>query len=949
MIVDPAVLPGLLLLAAELAALAAVGYVIVRVALRQDDERMALAQGLVVGPAIWGLIANFVMYAVPGLAGAAVGWGVVLILGTVLVWRSPDRIRPRPRVAAGFAVAVLALVAAALASRQLQTITDFPIRLGLASAIRAGQFPPELIYSPGMPLRYHHGMPMLTGLLTPPMGPDLGLVTELLGAYVWTSLFLVVTTALLQRSSPLAALIVAPLLLNNSLWTFANYTVGVLVLPVPSGLPEPGLLASLTDIYWPSVELAPHALPISMLPDIWKPAFPLGYALAFVVLQYAARPGRWTWRLSVTLAGLVGFLGLLITSLVPVVVGVWAGFAVWHVIRARRSGSARGVALRSGTSLALAGLLILAGGGAFSGILDGASPSGLEVAPSLNAGHLEALGAYAAGSGGLGLLGLGPLAVAGVAVVLARRDRLVLALAAGAVLLAFAWMVLAYPPAPWDVNRLAGHARNLALMALLLALATRLAHLPSWRWRYGLGGLLVALVVWPTVVVPVRSLGLAIGNGIQLANAGWVQEELIDQGVGAPVRRARVPSVSDRIADYIREHTAPDARVLATEPPFWNVQLATGRPNNAGYAGLTHLIYRIGPEYLDAVTYLEPSVIRRLGIEYVHATDAWVAALPQRAQTWLSDPRYFELLAADGRERLYRVRLAFLSLDVTPNLASFEALRRAVPPSATVYLVYPRTQVQLVRVASALSHARLVGQLDPQQLHLVPPAKWEVDALTEEIPDLVVLPTNVFPWMFEPAARTPIWWRDDVAVYAPNGAVPPIMDAPAPVAAPGDPPSVQLELTAVTVADDRIEFVAAFEERALEGWTGQDWVVLKGDRSPWAIPTEMIRRGDEPTIAKWFGGLLSSGSATTTHTYRFDARTAELSVRNDAGAFVPLPTSAASPGPGGYIVALRLREEYQPNHWRDAAVIPVVRFRVAESGEASFEVFDNVLVGSPLP
>ena len=50
MIVDPAVIPGLLILAAELAALAAVGYVVVRVALRQSDDRVALAQGLVVGP-----------------------------------------------------------------------------------------------------------------------------------------------------------------------------------------------------------------------------------------------------------------------------------------------------------------------------------------------------------------------------------------------------------------------------------------------------------------------------------------------------------------------------------------------------------------------------------------------------------------------------------------------------------------------------------------------------------------------------------------------------------------------------------------------------------------------------------------------------------------------------------------------------------------------------------
>ena len=59
MIVDPAIVPGLLLLAAELAALAAVGYVVVRVALRQADARAALAQGLVVGPALWGLIVEF--------------------------------------------------------------------------------------------------------------------------------------------------------------------------------------------------------------------------------------------------------------------------------------------------------------------------------------------------------------------------------------------------------------------------------------------------------------------------------------------------------------------------------------------------------------------------------------------------------------------------------------------------------------------------------------------------------------------------------------------------------------------------------------------------------------------------------------------------------------------------------------------------------------------------
>ena len=86
MTVDPAVIPGLLVLAAELIVLAAVGFVVVRVALRQTDDRMALAQGLVVGPALWGFIASFVLFAIPGRAAGIVAWGVMLLLGAALVF-----------------------------------------------------------------------------------------------------------------------------------------------------------------------------------------------------------------------------------------------------------------------------------------------------------------------------------------------------------------------------------------------------------------------------------------------------------------------------------------------------------------------------------------------------------------------------------------------------------------------------------------------------------------------------------------------------------------------------------------------------------------------------------------------------------------------------------------------------------------------------------------------
>ncbi len=47
--VIPSVVPGLLILAFELLALATIGFVVSRVLLRQNDSFLALAQGLAVG------------------------------------------------------------------------------------------------------------------------------------------------------------------------------------------------------------------------------------------------------------------------------------------------------------------------------------------------------------------------------------------------------------------------------------------------------------------------------------------------------------------------------------------------------------------------------------------------------------------------------------------------------------------------------------------------------------------------------------------------------------------------------------------------------------------------------------------------------------------------------------------------------------------------------------
>ena len=945
MIVDPAAVPGFLLLLAEFAALAAVGYVVVRVALRQDDGLTALAQGLVVGLAVWVLITNFVLYAVPGLAGAAIGWGLTLALATVLVWRAPARIRSEPRVAAGFAVVVVALLWVGLASRQLLEVADFTNHLGLSAWIRAGGFPPELPWNPGVLVRYHHGIDLLSGLLAPPFGPDLAFTIEVLGVYAWVSLILVVVTALVRRGSWRIALLLAPLLLTYGLWTWTPVGPGIVQGPVPAGLPAAGLRASLADIYWPTV--GETFFWGDTLPDIWKPSYTLAYALTVVVLERVAHGSGRSWPVTLTLAGLVGALGLLSTSLTPVVVVLWAGLEAVGLGRAWR---ARTLAwrqiLRPGAGLALVAVVLLVSGGRFTGILDDSVSSGLVWRWDGVPGDWRVLGVFEARSGGVGLVALGPVAVAGLAALLARRDHLVLALAVGAGLLAVAWLVLRYEPLPWDHNRVAGHARNLALVALLLALSGRLAGLRP-RWRYAVGVLLVGLVIWPTSVRPVRNLGIALGEGIEVANAGWMQPMSGDEprwGRGRTV----MPEVPTRVVAYVRDHTVVDARVLVPEPPYLAVTYATGRPNSTGYTNFLHLAPHYGPEYLDARDYLEPEAIRRLGIDYVYATDAWVAGLPGRAQRWLADPEMFELVVRDGAVALYDVRPAFLALDAPPTPATYEALRQAVPAGTTVYWPAgtPFETDTTLRVASVLSpEAELFGVLRfaLRKLHALTPLPAE--RLGEQTPDLVILPVGQQPWMFPPAGRQPIWWNDVMAIYAPTGAVAPVMSPLHPALSP-EPPPISVRVSDVRQADGRLAFTLTVDDHTPDRWSGQDWVLINVDKSPWAIPRHLD--GGKPVIEQWFGGQMVRGRGRTTHGYVYDFGASSLAVRSGDGGYRTEKSSAGMTGPGAWTLVLRLRREEDRGTYlahEEAAMIPVLQVTVSPAGEVSYEVHAAVRDG----
>ena len=276
-----------------------------------------------------------------------------------------------------FVVAALVVFSIVLASRQLLA-TRHVIHIGLAASIRAGGFPPELPWNPGMPALYHYGINLLVGLLAPPVGPDPAFASELLDAFAWTSFALVVVTALRRRTSRFAVLVVAPLLLTAGAWTLVfGPPPYALQIPIPTGVPSAGLRASLTDIYAPFIQL-PLSDGARVSPaNIWNPAYTLAYALLFVVLERAARAVCRSWLANLTLAALVGFVGLLSTTLGPLLLVMWAGLEAAHLLGAWRAGSAdRGTLLRSGAGLALGAVIILGvGNGMLSNFLDEAGPS----------------------------------------------------------------------------------------------------------------------------------------------------------------------------------------------------------------------------------------------------------------------------------------------------------------------------------------------------------------------------------------------------------------------------------------------------------------------------------------------------------------------------------------------------------------------------------------------
>ena len=925
MTVEPAVVPGLLVLALELLALAAVGYVVARVALRQSDDLMALAQGMVIGPALWGLTVNFAMYPAPGPAGALATWVVMLALAALLAWRSPAVLRLPLRTLAGFAAAALAVTWVVLAGRQMLAIPDDINHLTLAAQFRAGGWPPAFAWNPGVPASYHHGLDLLVGLLAPPFGPDLAFTTELLGAWIWVSLALLLGSLLRVLGGWPAALLLTPLLLSNGLWTLVlAEPPGIAQVLVPTGLPAAGIRSSFVNVYWPSVELPwSFVESVASPPNVWKPLFVLAYALALIVLERAARGGRARWPAVLTLAALLGFQGLVDETIALLTLAMWGGLEVWRLARCwtSQSDGRRSAALIAAGGPILAALLLAGGGGVITSAITSASESGLTLGWNENPASRNPLIGIDSLPGGLGLLWLGPVPIVGLAVLLHRGSRLVVALAAGSAMSLLGLFLLRYEFGQHDIVRFDGHARNLAVLALMLAVAFRLSLLRR-RWRHAAVALMAVLVVWPTVAEPVQNLRVALTRRPQIANA---QEDPAKFKNPYLNRTVIQDPVSAEVAGYIRRQTGVDARILSEAPN--DLSIVTGRPNASGLIQALQFLYFEGPEYRDAISQLDPGAVRRLGIDYVHAPNEWIDRLPAGARRRLQDPAFFDLLVRGDKDALYRVRPAFLELE--SEAGSFEALRQAVPASASVYLAPSSEPLSWVRAASALSHTRLYGTLRTHiSMHVR--SKLETERLNGVEPDLVVLPfRGLAPSALAPARREPIWWNDELAVYAPAGAVAPVMD-PAP-----QPFSVQL--SDVRLDGGQIAFTVSYLNRAAGDWVGQDWLVTSVDASPWKFPDDFEDDGRHKGV-QWYAGQLVSNEPSATHTYDFDPSRGRLEVRNDLGAFTPVESSGEGLGEGTWTLGIRLRHD-----WYEAAFIPVMTVVVAETGEVSYRVFEGEL------
>lgn len=153
-------------------------------------------------------------------------------------------------------------------------------------------------------------------------------------------------------------------------------------------------------------------------------------------------------------------------------------------------------------------------------------------------------------------------------------------------------------------------------------------------------------------------------------------------------------------------------------------------------------------------------------------------------------------------------------------------------------------------------------------------------------------------------------------------------------------PPIRVQLADVRTERARLHFTATLEGHGRHIWSGQDWILVPIDASPWGIPA--VRHDAAPVIAQWFAGQAAAGAETTSHTYVLDSQASSLSVRAADGTFSTVQASQRTPAPGAWLLALRLTRPGDHGIQEAVVIVPVLRVEVSDTGTESYQVYEIV-------
>lgn len=881
----------------QLLLLAAVGTGIIRTVWPRIAPNIAWSAGLVAGPALFAAVTALGMYAFPGVPGVVVGWVVSLVLAAVVTRQLALRtLRPGWQVA----VVWLAVFVVALAARQQYWIPDAIVHTPLSASLMAGDFPPRFPWTPDLPAIYHFLPELAIGALNVGFGPGLVLTTEIVGAFVAAGLaVLVMAVAADLGASRLTMAVVLPLLLSPGLWTLvlAGDRPAAVQVAIPVGAPAAGLRAALGSLYVPDLAAAAQSPVEAAPPNIINPHFLWSHGLAVTAALLATARARHPLTGALVLALVISALSAIDETVFIALLLALGTYAAACALLDRSHWRRQGpiaLALAVGTGLAIVQ------GGVLSDLKFHA-PTGLDLARwRVPAPEPAWLGGVRTIGGGLGALTIGTVGMLIVSAAAAYRAKsTVLAILVAMALALFAGFVLVhFPASPADIARLEGHAINLSAIALAVGLAAAATRLRRRAAMYG-GGLLVAgLIVWPTTADSVGRIAEAIADGPQLYVGGTRPTE----GRGSFSTRSSMDAeIAERQAllDAISAAAAPGERVLTAQVMV--VTSGTGQPAPLGYAEWPHYLGLHGPEYRDALRFLDRAALNELGIDFVHVDAAMLSVMTDDAKRRLQSPSEFQLIFQDTGPHMDGLYTVIPQSAETrgPEPSSFRAFadlaagRRVLISSA----LHPLSRLPLFYTLR--SSDSLFGQWgDPghfrRDVRIRPPTGAPID--------LIVLPDTLYPSPLDPVHRVAVWTHDRTRVY----------DVAAPVLGRAPAPPIRVDgHTLLGASGIQITSLPGWPD----DWTGTDWVLYREAEPAAGVPA-ILTRGE-----RWFPGQLAPDQPGQRVAIRFNASAGRLEHLGADGGWNAVGDARDPLPPGSYVLTLRFSTHGRPVYFVPIAVL----------------------------